>query len=333
MSSLTRREESDDAAPYSCGMIPLLLLLVPSPLHSLSLQYYVTIQQSNVIASRIPSHPRSRRRRRQPLQHSASTNDDDSYRSTIDESSSSSEIYEGTKQSPGDTDPRHATGIRSSLHPTTINCIAEALLLRSSSSSSSSRNNNRDDKNRRIAIDIRDPNNEPLQVAITAGNIAATAILRRSNVTKVDGTNDESSIFTTDESQLISGRVVGVVMRTRELEMELVQRVSLVDWVQKYNEEASFGILVEECQRVGGGSSLSSSMNNNEMLLAARIRTDPLFRMNRAECLLALFLTNVERPRMKAMNMILPGGGSDVDFIDDDRLMVILPEYSKPVTY
>jgi len=270
-----------------------------------------------MITSSIP-YDYSRRSLSRPFHSpaaSAST-DDDSFRSTIDESSSSC-----------DTDPRYATGIRSSLHPTTINCIAEALLLRSSSSSSS-RNNSREDENRRIAIDISDTNNEPLQVAITAGNIAATAILRR----KVDGTNDESSIFTTEESQLISGRVVGVVMRMRELEMELVQRVSLVDWVQKYNEEASFGILVEECQRVGGGSSLSSSMNDEDELLSARIRTDPLFRMNRAECLLALFLTNVERPRMEAMNMILPGGGSAVDFIDDDRLMVILPEYSKPVT-
>ena len=283
-----------------------------------------------MITSSIPYHY-SRRSLSRPFHSnspaaSASSNDDDSFRSTIDESSSSSEIYEGSKQSPCDTDPRYATGIRSSLHPTTINCIAEALLLRSSSSSSS--NNSREDENRRIAIDISDTNNEPLQVAITAGNIAATAILRR----KVDGTNDESSIFTTEESQLISGRVVGVVMRMRELEMELVQRVSLVDWVQKYNEEASFGILVEECQRVGGGSSLSSSMNDEDELLSARIRSDPLFRMNRAECLLALFLTNVERPRMEAMNKILPGGGSDVDFIDDDRLMVILPEYSKPVT-
>jgi hypothetical protein len=228
------------------------------------------------------------------------------------------------------TDPRYATGIRSSLHPTTINCIAEALLLRSSRTDD-------DESNRHIAIDIRNPNNEPLQIAITAGDIATSAILRRSNATKVDGTADNSSIFTTEESQLISGRVVGVVMRLHDLEMELVQRVSLVHWVQKYNEESSFGVLVEECQRVrGGDSSLSSSssMNNDdEMLLAARIRTDPLFRMNRAECLLALFLTNVERPRMEAMNMILPGGGSDVDFIDDDRLRVILPEYySKPVT-
>lgn len=272
-----------------------------------------------MIISSIPYHY-SRRSLSRPFHSpaaSASSNDDDSFRSTIDESSSSSEIYEVSKQSPCDTDPRYATGIRSSLHPTTINCIAEALLLRSSSSSS---NNSREDENRRIAIDINDTNNEPLQVAIIAGNIAATAILRRSNVTKVDGTNDESSIFTTEESQLISGRVVGVVMRMRELEMELVQRVSLVDWVNKYNEEASFGILVED------------SMNDEDELLSARIRTDPLFRMNRAECLLALFLTNVERPRMEAMNMILPGGGSDVDFIDDDRLMVILPEYSKPVT-
>jgi hypothetical protein len=287
-----------------------------------------------MIASRIvPSHPR-RCLRHQPLHNSVSTNDNDSYKSTIDESSSSSVMSEGmNKQKKSDTtDPRYATGIRSSLHPTTINCIAEALLLRSSSSSNNSRNEEDENNRRHIAIDIRNPNNEPLQVAIAAGNIATSAILRRSNVTKVDGTADNSSIFTTEESQLISGRVVGVVMRLHDLEMELVQRVSLVNWVQKYNEETSFGVLVEECQRVkGGDSSLSSSssMNNNdEMLLAARIRNDPLFRMNRAECLLALFLTNVERPRMEAMNMILPGGGSsNVDFIDDDRLRVILPEY------
>jgi hypothetical protein len=287
-----------------------------------------------MIASRIPSHPR-RRLRHQPLHNSVSTNDNDSYSSTIDESSSSSVMPEGmNKQSRGDTaDPRHATGIRSSLHPTTINCIAEALLLRSSSSNNNNSRDEEDENNcRHIAIDIRNPNNEPLQVALAAGDIATNAILRRSNVTKVNGIpNDNSSIFTTEESQLISGRVVGVVMRLHDLEMELVQRVSLVNWVQKYNEESSFGVLVEECQRGGGGDSSlssSSSMNNNdEMLLAARIRNDPLFRMNRAECLLALFLINVERPRMEAMNMILPGGGSDVDFIDDDRLRVILPEY------
>jgi hypothetical protein len=290
-----------------------------------------------MIALRIPSHPR-RRLRHQPLHNSVSTNDNDSYRSTIDESLSSSVMSDGmNNQTRGDTtDPRYATGIRSSLHPTTINCIAEALLLRSSTNNS---RNDEDENNcrRNIAIDIRNPNNEPLQVAIAAGNIASNAILSRSNATKVDGTADNSSIFTTEESQLISGRVVGVVMRLHDLEMELVQRVSLVNWVQKYNEESSFGVLVEECQRVKGGGDLSlsssSSMTNNEMLLAARIRNDPLFRMNRAECLLALFLTNVERPRMEAMNMILPGGGSYVDFIDDDRLRVILPEYySKPVT-
>jgi hypothetical protein len=240
-----------------------------------------------MIAPRI-YHPR-RRLRHQPLHHSDSTNDDDSYRSTLDESSSlSSETYEGSKQSPSDTtDPRYATGIRSSLHPTTINCIAEALLLRSSNNNS--RNEDENNNRRHTAIDIRNPNNEPLQVAIAAGNIATTAILRRSNVTKIDGIpNDNSSIFTTEESQLISGRVVGVVMRMHNLEMELVQRVSLVHWVQKYNEEASFGVLVEECQRVkGGDSSLSSSssMNNDdEMLLAARIRTDPLFRIIFNQC-------------------------------------------------
>ena len=59
--------------------------------------------------------------------------------------------------------------------------------------------------------------------------------------------DDTSEKFTMEESQVISGRVVGVVMRMRELEELLVRRVGGVGWVKKYGEEESFGVLKAEC--------------------------------------------------------------------------------------
>ena len=66
--------------------------------------------------------------------------------------------------------------------------------------------------------------------------------------------------------------------------------------------------------------------DDNEALekqLADTIKINPLFRMNRAECLLALFLSTVEKPKLDMVGEDMPGG-SNVDFIDADRLEVLL---------
>eukprot|EP00577_Skeletonema_sp_RCC1716_P017941 CAMPEP_0113432970 /NCGR_PEP_ID=MMETSP0013_2-20120614/34568_1 /TAXON_ID=2843 ORGANISM="Skeletonema costatum, Strain 1716" /NCGR_SAMPLE_ID=MMETSP0013_2 /ASSEMBLY_ACC=CAM_ASM_000158 /LENGTH=258 /DNA_ID=CAMNT_0000322397 /DNA_START=150 /DNA_END=923 /DNA_ORIENTATION=+ /assembly_acc=CAM_ASM_000158 len=154
---------------------------------------------------------------------------------------------------------RSTTGIRPSLHPTEINCIAEALMLRSTNNPS-------------IEIDVSNTS-EPLQVAITAGGIAMNAIDKRNN-----DKDDTSEKFTMEESQVISGRVVGVVMRMRELE-------------KKYGEEESFGVLKAECSSDDDGN----DEEELEKKLREVIKINPLFRMNRAECLLCLFLDTVER--------------------------------------
>ena len=60
-----------------------------------------------------------------------------------------------------------------------------------------------------------------------------------------------------------------------------------------------------------------------ERELADRIRDDPLFRMCRAECLLAVFLHTVEGPRLAEIGEEV-AGGSQVDFIDQDRREVLL---------
>jgi hypothetical protein len=182
---------------------------------------------------------------------------------------------------------REASGIRPSLHPTTINAIAEVLKQRASDDSS----------NLRISETVK-----PLDVAVAAGKIAADFLQKRRDTSTQDGME-----FNIKEEQTIAGRVVGVVVRLDELERTLAERTRDVAWIKKYNEWASFGVLEEDG------------------LLQLRIKDDPLFSVARAECLLAIFLQTVEAPKLKEIGETVPGG-SQIDFIDEDRLRVLLPE-------
>lgn len=181
---------------------------------------------------------------------------------------------------------RAATGIRPSLHPTTINAIAEALKIRAS-------------KNPDTPL-VVDGDAQPLDVALSAGKIAATAIEKRQQTSKQDGMT-----LTPEEGQTIAGRVVGVVMRFTELETLLNTKVANVEWIRKYGEWTTFGVLEDESQ------------------VQERIQMDPLFALSRAECLLALFLDTVEAPQMQKIGQAAPGG-SVVDFLDADRQEVLL---------
>lgn len=180
---------------------------------------------------------------------------------------------------------REATGVRPSLHPTTINAIAEALKLRASG-------------NKDYSLSVAD-GDKPLDVVVSAGKIATQAIAKRMDTSKEDG-----MAFTEKECQTIVGRVVGVAVRFGQLEELLVGQVASVSWVKKYNEWSSFGVLEDE-----GG-------------VRDRIRDDPLFTLSRAECLLALFLNTIEGPTLEGTEETVPGG-SEVDFIDADRAEVL----------
>mmetsp|Transcript_15552 Transcript_15552/g.26354 ORF Transcript_15552/g.26354 Transcript_15552/m.26354 type:complete len:230 (-) Transcript_15552:42-731(-) len=187
------------------------------------------------------------------------------------------------------SDPiREATGIRPSLHPTTINAIAEALKLRASGS-----------KDYPLSVVDGD---SPLDVMMSAGKIATEAICKRLETSQVDG-----MAFDEKECQTISGRVVGVAVRFDELEKLLFDRVSSAGWVKKYNEWSSFGVLEDESNTCD------------------RIREDPLFTVSRAECLLALFLATIEAPTMEKRGDTV-AGGSQVNFIDADRAEVLLDD-------
>ena len=178
---------------------------------------------------------------------------------------------------------REATGIRPSLHPVTINAIADALKKRAKNATS---------------FDLK----EPLTVAQTAGGIAVEAIQRRQAASKQDGMT-----LTSEEEQTIAGRVVGVVMRFPELESALQEACQEAPWVAEYYEWSSFGAVPPE----------------QESSLSEQLLMDPLLAMNRAECLLALFLERVERPSLEKSHQEV-AGGSHVDFLDKDRKEVLL---------
>ena len=184
---------------------------------------------------------------------------------------------------------RAATGIRPSLHPLTINAISTVLQKRST------------DKDANLRVE--DPNVENLQVALAAGKIAAEALQKRQDQSKQDDMQ-----LTYEEGQTVAGRIVGVTMRLPDLESLLYEKCKATSWIAKYGEWPTFGILPDE---------------SDAKAVDEQIKMDPLFAMNRAECLLALFLSTVEKPELAAKGASVPDE-SRVDFLDADRQEVLL---------
>jgi len=236
-------------------------------------------------------------------------NRDDDSDSTSSSSSSPSSKIKG--------DPlRAASGVRPSLHPLTINAIAQALKVRAE---------NKEDMPLRCCApeDGESGGVEPLQVALTASKIAADALAVRKKTSVEDGMQ-----FTPEEEQTIAGRVLGVVMRLGNLEQQLLEKCEAVEWISKYHEWDSFGEFPPSSSAAAATASGSSSDDDDsdkrrETMIDQRCLNDPLFGMNRAECLLAIFLQTVEAPEMEKLNTAVPGG-SEVDFLDSDRREVLL---------
>jgi hypothetical protein len=178
---------------------------------------------------------------------------------------------------------RASTGIRPSLHPITINALVQVLQLR--------------------AKQIAPLQVEPIEVALAAGKVAAEAIAKRRETSCQDGMR-----LLPKEEHTIAGRVIGVAMRLAQLETMLHEKCLNATWVPKYDEWDSFGTLQDE---------------PNQRNVDQRVYNDPLFGLNRAECLLALYLHSVEEPELKLQGVDVPGG-SNVDFLDTDKRNVLL---------
>jgi hypothetical protein len=238
---------------------------------------------------------------------------------------------EKTSEITGFGDPlREANGIRASIHPTAINAIAESLKARAFQIiKKKSNNNNDDDDDEKDYFRVTDTVG-PLQVMVTAGQFASNAIQKRQEAS-VD-TNDGMKMNNREE-ECVAGRVMGVIMRLDDLENELVERTMDVDWVAKYDEWSSFGVLEDESKLILKNESedgKSEDDNDKDVMMKKvheKIIDDPLFCMNRAECLLAIFIQEVEFPQFQKLNETAPDE-SKIDFLDTDRLQVVIPSSS-----
>eukprot|EP00977_Amphora_coffeiformis_P010256 scaffold2383_cov161-Amphora_coffeaeformis.AAC.12 len=179
---------------------------------------------------------------------------------------------------------RAATGIRPSLHPLTINALTAVL-------------QKRIQKDSKLRVD--EPGVQALEVALAAGKIAAEALQKRQDQSKEDDMQ-----LTPEEGQTVAGRIVGVTMRLPELEELLHKKCETAAWIAKYGEWSTFGVLEDE--------------STSPEAVDKQIEMDPLFAMNRAECLLALFLAEVEKPELKAKGASVPDD-SRIDFLESDR--------------
>jgi len=224
-------------------------------------------------------------------------------------------LYESSNKPTKSTGDPLRGGKRPSLHPISINAISAGLLLRAKAQL-----NLPDHEPKTDLLQSSDEYNvSPLDVAMSAGKIATEAIDKRQAATRKDMeendiTND-AMLLKEEECQVIAGRIIGVITRFSSMEEALIKQVTSVGWVQKYGEWDSFGLLQQELAE-------SENSDDQTQLIADRIQIDPLFRMNRAECLLALFLLQVEIPKLQILDEQVEGG-SQVDFMDEDRLEVL----------
>lgn len=183
---------------------------------------------------------------------------------------------------------RTSTGIRPSLHPIVINAVADALKQRSLKELGKGQA----DMHFKI-----DPSNNiaPIDIALTAGTFSAKALGQRQE-------NDDEKL-TEKEEQTIAGRIMGIIMRMEDLEDALQEKVESVSWIADYGEWTTFGVLERE--------SLEE--------IHQSIVDDPLLTLNRAECLLGIFLKEVEIPQLQKVKESVPDK-SKIDFLDADRM-------------
>lgn len=218
---------------------------------------------------------------------------------------------------------REDNGVRPSIHPTAINAIAEALKARAAQSVNRKKQQPITDDDDDEMMHFRTSDTvDPLMVMVTAGQFASDAIQKRQESSEEDG-----MLLNQGEEQTLAGRIMGVIMRLDNLEAELAERTGNVSWVAQYNEWGSFGVLEGEKDTIDDDDDDDGKDDRLEKV-HSKILDDPLFCMNRAECLLAIFLQEVEIPQLKKLNDTVPDE-SKIDFLDEDRREVVVGSESE----
>ena len=219
---------------------------------------------------------------------------------------------------------RDSNKVRPSLHPITINILVQVLKLRASSVISNSHKMSNSTLPSTLTTEEDDSiwSDQPLDVVLKVSKIASKAIQQRQQSSTVD-----QMTFTVEEQQTIAGRVVGVMVRLKPLETLLYTKCANVKYIQKYNEWHTFGLLeprnLNSIQEDTASSSISGLDDMEEVEQQQLLCNDPLLLLNRAECLLALFLHTIEIPELQTKNCTVPDQ-SRIDFLDTDRQEVLL---------
>jgi hypothetical protein len=193
---------------------------------------------------------------------------------------------------------------KQSLHPVTIDAIAEAFILRAQNVTTS-------------PLRLLDSNMEWFEVQYSIVKFADRFLEKHTKGNK----NGDVLTWTEEELQTIGGRIVGVLTRLDDLEWEWNHRVcsSILG-----NPDSPDMIPYDEWKSILG---LYHNVEQNciKTLDMALLEEEDFARV-RAERMLALFLLNIEGPGLKASGRTVPGG-SEVDFIRDEvQLALMMPK-------
>lgn len=192
-----------------------------------------------------------------------------------------------------------------SLHPVTIDAIADAFRVRAQNITTS-------------PLRLLDSNMEWFDVQYSIMKFAERFLEK---CTK-DNKNNEEPKWTEEELQTIGGRIVGVLIRLDDLEWEWNHRVSTSTLCKPespdmipYNQwKSTLGLHPDNVEQRCIKTLDMALLEEND------------FARTRAEKMLALFLLNIEGPGMKASGNKAPDD-SEVDFIQDStQLNLMMPK-------
>ena len=183
----------------------------------------------------------------------------------------------------------------SDLHPSTIAAISNGLYIRLQT-------------NPKMPLRYIDNGSmEEWEVTLTAGKIAQEAAEKyqqKHNLNPKENEADEELL------QVMAGRVVAVLVRLDELEDELLKRCGNSNDGISEEQCISLGIPIKEL------NAYQSSSEDTAEIIDSICLFDTGIRDNRAKCLLAMFLHDIEGPGLRKNNVKIPC--MNVDFLDED---------------
>jgi hypothetical protein len=167
---------------------------------------------------------------------------------------------------------------------------------------------------------------EDWEVMVTAGNVARRA------VEEWRGRKSPDDLVEYDEeevAQVVAGRVMAVLTRLDELEVELLDRCCNYDGSPS-DDCFSLGVPENEMKSWQSNDERDDSterITDAAAVIDAACLFDESLRYNRARSLLAMFLHEIEGPGLRRNNVVIPC--MDVDYLSDDEWAILFGSKNK----